>query len=129
MAVNLARIALIILGIAQGRYQDALVHGLAIMADTRVPHGSQVLPEVVEAAVRSGAEEPARTALDRLGSGDGKWTPGASGSSPGAQALVAEDDPDSNYQRALELLGTTYVTTEWLARICSTGSGSVVTSG
>ncbi len=127
VAVNLARIALIILGIAQGRYQDALVHGLAIMADDPCPHGSQVLPEVVEAAVRSGAEEPARTALDRLRErATASGTPWALGLLARSQALVAEDDPDSNYQRALELLGTTYVTTdvarthllygEWLRR-------------
>ena len=54
VAVNLARIALTILNIAQGRYQEALVHGLSIMGDDPCPHGSQVLPEVVEAAVRTG---------------------------------------------------------------------------
>ncbi len=116
VAVNLARIALTILNLAQGRYQDALVHGLSIMEDDPCPHGSQVLPEVVEAAIRTGAEESAQTALGRLGDrATASGTPWALGLFARSQALVAEEDPDPSYRRALELLGTTHVTID-LAR-------------
>jgi DNA-binding CsgD family transcriptional regulator len=115
VAVNLARIALTILNIAQGRYQDALVHGLSIMEDDPCPHGSQVLPEVVEAAIRTGAGESAATALDRLRDrATASGTPWALGLLARCQALV-EEDPDPSYRQALDLLGTTHVTTD-LAR-------------
>jgi DNA-binding CsgD family transcriptional regulator len=116
VAVNLARIALTILNIAQGRYQDALDHGLSIMKDDPCPHGSQVLPEVVEAAIRIGTEGPARTAFDRLQDrATSSGTPWALGLLARCQALITEDDADPSYRRALDLLRTTQVTTD-LAR-------------
>ena len=116
VAVNLARVALTILDIARGRYQDALGHGLALMADDPCPHGSQVLPDVVEAAIRSGAEEPAKIALIRLRDrATASGTPWALGLLARSEALSAESDPDASYRRALDLIGTTYVTTD-LAR-------------
>ncbi len=127
VAVNLARIALILLDLAQGRYQDALGHGLAIMADDPCPHGSQVLPEVVEAAVRSGDDGAAGAALARLRDrATASGTPWALGLLARSRALAGDGDPEAGYRRALELLGTTYVTTdvarthllygEWLRR-------------
>lgn len=116
VAVNLARIALTILNIAQGRYQDALDHGLSVMRDDPCPHGSQVLPEVVEAAIRTGSEEQARTALERLQErATLSGTPWALGLLARCQALVTQDDPEPSYGRALDLLGTSQVTTD-LAR-------------
>ena len=112
--MNLARIALTILNIAQGRYQDALVHGLSIMGDDPCPHGSQVLPEVVEAAVRTGDEESAKVAFGRLRDrATASGTPWALGLLARCQALVTEKDPDPDYRQALDLLGATHVTTDF----------------
>lgn len=116
VAVNLAHIALTILDIAQGRYQEALVHGLSIMEKDPCPHGSQVLPEVVEAAIRSGTGESARIAFERLQErASASGTPWALGLLARCQALVTEEDPDASYRQALDLLSTTQVTTD-LAR-------------
>jgi DNA-binding CsgD family transcriptional regulator len=116
VAVNLARIALTILNIAQGRYQDALDHGLAIMQDDPCPHGSQVLPEVVEAAARTGAEQSARTALGRLRDrATASGTPWALGLLARCEALLAQGDPDERYRRAIDHLAATQVATD-LAR-------------
>jgi DNA-binding CsgD family transcriptional regulator len=116
VAVNLARIALTLLNIAQGRYQDALVLGLSIMEDDPCPHGSQVLPEIVEAAMRTGAEESAHTAFSRLRDrATASGTAWALGLLARSRALVTKEDPDPSYRRAVDLLGTTYVTTD-LAR-------------
>jgi DNA-binding CsgD family transcriptional regulator len=110
VAVNLAHIALTILNIAQGRYKEALDHGLSVMNDDPCPHGSQVLPEVVEAATRTGAEGSARAALDRLvDRATASGTPWALGLLARCQALVTENDPDPTYRRALDLLGATDV--------------------
>ena len=96
VAVNLARIALTILNIAQGRYQEALVHGLSIMGDDPCPHGSQVLPEVDEAAVRTGDEESAKVAFGRLRDrATASGTPWALGLLARCQALVTEEDSRS----------------------------------
>lgn len=116
VAVNLARIALTILNIAQGRYGDALDHGLPIMQDDPCPHGSQVLPEVVEAAVRTGAEQSAETALGRLRDrATESGTPWALGLLARCEALVARRDPDEPYRRAIDHLAATQVATD-LAR-------------
>ena len=116
VAVNLARIALTILNIAQRRYQDALVLGLSIMGDDPCPHGSQVLPEVVEAAIRTGDGESAQMAFARLRDrATASGTPWALGLLARCRALVTKNDPDPDYRQALDLLGATHVTTD-LAR-------------
>jgi tetratricopeptide (TPR) repeat protein len=128
VAVNLARVALAVLENAEGHYGEALGHGLAVMADDPCPHGSQVLPEVVEAAVRSGDSESAQTALNRLRDrATATGTPWALGLLVRSEAVVAADDPDPSYRRAIELLSETYVATdlarahllygEWLRRV------------
>ena len=50
-----------------GRYEDAVRRGRWILEDADpVRRGSRALPEIVEAAVRAGAQDVARTALSRL---------------------------------------------------------------
>jgi len=115
VAMNLARVALSILDLAQGRYEEALVNAHTVVTDDPCPHGSQALPDVVEAAVRTGEDDIAHHALDRL-----RERAQASGTSWGlgllarSEALIASD-PESYFRRALELLGETYVKTD-LAR-------------
>jgi DNA-binding CsgD family transcriptional regulator len=116
VAVNLARIALVILNLAQGNYEEALTHALKLMADDPCPHGSQVLPEVVEAAVRSGNDASAATAIallrDRATTSGTAWALGLLARS---EALATADDPEAKYREAIDLLQQTYVKTD-LAR-------------
>ena len=115
VAMNLARVSLGILDLAQGRYEEALINALIVASDDSCPHGSQVLPDVVEAAVRTGGNDTARCALDRL-----RERAQASGASWGlgllarSEALLASE-PESYFTRALDLLGHTYIKTD-LAR-------------
>ena len=113
---NLARVALVILDLAEGRYEDALANAQAVVRDDSCPHGSQVLPLAVEAAVRSGDTTSAVEILARL-----RERATASGTDWGlgllsqAEALAGGGDPEPHYLRAVELLGHTYVKTD-LAR-------------
>ena len=66
VAVNLAHIALALLEIAQGRYQEALDAAAPLAEEDLPPHGSQALPEIVEAASRSGHPDRARAAFEEL---------------------------------------------------------------
>jgi hypothetical protein len=116
IAVNLAHMAMTILEIAEGHYDDALRYGLLIMSSDACPHGSQVLPDVVEAAVRNGGWTHADEAIERLRvRTEASGTPWALGVLARSQALVTGDDPEPLYRRALDLLGSTYVKTD-LAR-------------
>ena len=113
---NLARVALVILDLGQGRYEDALAKALTVMRDDSCPHGSQVLPFAVEAAVRSGDTTSVVEVLARLrdraiASGT-EWGLGLLSQ---GEALAGGGDPEPHYLRALELLGRTYVKTD-LAR-------------
>jgi DNA-binding CsgD family transcriptional regulator len=116
VVVNLGRIALVILNIAEGHYEDALGPAMALFADDACPHGSQVLPELVEAASRSGDLLTARRAFDRLRErAETSGTSWALGLLARSEALLVTDDPEPHFVRALELLGQTYVKTD-LAR-------------
>jgi DNA-binding CsgD family transcriptional regulator len=64
--VHFARYALLVLELGLGRYQAALENALPIFEDDPPAAGSWVLPNLVEAAARSGHECVAREALDRL---------------------------------------------------------------
>jgi DNA-binding CsgD family transcriptional regulator len=127
VAINLARVALMMLDLAEGRYADALAGGLQIMADDPCPHGSQVLPDVVEAATRTGDAVAAHAALHRLRErAEASGTNWALGLLARSQALAVSTDPEPYYRRALDLLGKTNVKTdtarthllygEWLRR-------------
>jgi DNA-binding CsgD family transcriptional regulator len=116
VGMNIARLALVMLALAQGRYEDALATGRMLMGDDPCPHGSHVLPEVVEAAARSGDETSARTALTRLRQrAEASGTAWALGLLARSEALAGPGGPDAHFRRAIDLLGATYVKTD-LAR-------------
>ena len=116
VAANLGRIALVILNIAEGHYEEALVPAMDLLADDACPHGSQVLPDAVEAATRSDDLPTAHRALYRLRErAETSGTCWARGLLARSEALLTTHDPEPHFVRALELLGRTYVTTD-LAR-------------
>jgi hypothetical protein len=101
---------------SQGHYADALVSASLLMEDDPPAQGSQVLPEVVEAAVRSGRPELAAEAMARLRErAQASATPWALGLLARSRALVAEEDPESLYKQSIAHLEQTYVVTD-LAR-------------
>jgi DNA-binding CsgD family transcriptional regulator len=116
IAASLGRIALVILEMSHGHYADALVLARLVMEDDPPAQGSQVLPEVVEAAVRSGHPDLAVEAMARLTErAQASATPWALGLLARSRALVAEEDPESLYRQAIAHLQQTYVVTD-LAR-------------
>jgi hypothetical protein len=107
VGVNLAGVSLVILDLARGRYDDALATALEVMADDPCPHGSQVRPELVEAATRSGDAGSAHAALDRLRQrAEASGTPWALGLLARSEALAGDGDAEAHHRRALDLLGT-----------------------
>jgi DNA-binding CsgD family transcriptional regulator len=116
-AVNLALVASTILDIARGRYEEALTSAWPVYENDSPPQGSQVLPEIVEAAVRSGNRPVADAALERLTErARATATPWALGLLARSEALVAADAvADPLYQTAIVHLDRTGVETD-LAR-------------
>jgi DNA-binding CsgD family transcriptional regulator len=129
VAVNLAMISLTVLEQAQGHYKEALHAALPLFDSDVPPHGSQVLPEIVEAASRTGDRDVAQRALDRLerratASGTA-WSLGLLARS---RALLADDaDTEAQFRASIELITSTPVRTdlarahllygEWLRRM------------
>ncbi|MFD4600849.1 AAA family ATPase [Streptomyces sp. NPDC058464] len=87
-------LALCQLEVALGDYPAALTHGRRVFAaDTPGPTSANVLPELVEAAQRSGDPETAQAALTRLHTvATASGTPMALGLLARSRALVADDD-------------------------------------
>jgi DNA-binding CsgD family transcriptional regulator len=105
--VNFVRCALIPLELGLRRYQPALDHALPVYKDDPPFLGSWVLPNLIEAAVRSGNEQPARDALTRLAeralAGD---TPLALGFLARSRALLAGvPEAEALYKESIEHLG------------------------
>jgi DNA-binding CsgD family transcriptional regulator len=117
VAVNLAHIALAILELAHGRYHEAFDVAWPLYEDDVPPHGSQVLPEIVEAGSRSGHNDEARAACARLEErAEASGTPWARGLLARSRALLSHDDEaEELYQRAIAQIGATVVKTD-LAR-------------
>ena len=117
IAVNLARIGMSVLCLGQSRYDEALVHAVRLMEDDPSPQGTQSLPEVVEAATRSGEATVAEAALERLTERAlATGTPWALGVLARSRALLATDaDAEELYLEAIAQLQQTYVVTD-LAR-------------
>jgi DNA-binding CsgD family transcriptional regulator len=117
VVVNLARIASVIIDLSHGRYDRALAVACDLYDDDSLPQGNQVLPEMVEAGVRSGdraAAEKAMTRLEERATASG--TPWALGLLARSKALLASDSESEDlYRRAIAHLETTYVATD-LAR-------------
>jgi DNA-binding CsgD family transcriptional regulator len=116
VVVNLARIALAVLDLSRGRYEEALTNAGRVMQDDPSPHGSQALPEVVEAGARSGDKLAAASGLERLSERAlASGTPWALGLLARSRALLSDEDPEPLYQEAIAHLAQTWVRTD-LAR-------------
>ena len=117
VVVNLARIASVIIDLSHGRYDQALAVACGLYDVDSLPQGNQVLPEMVEAGVRSGDRAAAEAALVRLEErATVSGTPWALGLLARSKALLASDSESEDlYRRAIALLETTYVATD-LAR-------------
>ncbi len=105
--VHFARYALLILELGLGRYQAALESALPIYEDDPPAAGSWVLPNLVEAAARSGHERAARDALNRLSErARASGTTLAMGLLARSGALLgAEAEAESLYQESIDHLG------------------------
>ncbi|MET7395008.1 AAA family ATPase [Dactylosporangium sp. NPDC005572] len=112
-----ARNSLTILELGLGHYQEALSLALPGLDDDPVAHGNRMLPNLIEAAVRSGDRPTARTALARLTErATASGTPWALGMLARSRALLAADtEADALYRESAEHLAGTRVATE-LAR-------------
>ena len=115
--VNMARIALVVLDLGLGRYQDACITGRRVFVDDPPYHGAQVLPDLIEAAMRSGDIITARATLQRLSDRTvASDTPWARGALARSLALVgtAEDASrtEAHYLEALVELEQTPIATE-----------------
>lgn len=109
-AVQYARWASAVLNNGLGRYEEALATAIAAAEDTPELHvAAWALPEIVEAATRTGYSEQAAAALERLADAtsdsDSDWGLGLQVRS---RALVAGGDvADRLYREAIERLGRT----------------------
>jgi DNA-binding NarL/FixJ family response regulator len=113
---NVARLGLIALDLARGRYREAFDHAWSVFEIDPASQGNQVLPEVVEAGLRCDERDAAAAALDRLERRASlAGTPWALGLLARSKALVADDDADALYEEALDHLARTAVATD-LAR-------------
>jgi DNA-binding CsgD family transcriptional regulator/tetratricopeptide (TPR) repeat protein len=112
-----ALMGLTVLELGLGRYPEALRWGLQIFDDDPPGFGNRILPEVVEAGVRSGNREAAQGALARLTErATACGSPWALGLMARSTALMASDaDAETHYQDAIRHLSETAVRTE-LAR-------------
>ena len=106
-SANFANYALVVLELGLGRYPAALENALPLYEDDPPVAGSWVLPNLVEAAVRSGNEDAARGALDRLSERAGaSGTPLALGVLARSRALVAGDaGAEPLYRESIDQLG------------------------
>jgi DNA-binding CsgD family transcriptional regulator len=120
--------ALSILDLSLCQYDSALGHALKVHEQDPVYRGTLVLPDLIEAAVRSGRRDIALGALERLITrAQATGTSWARGLLAQAHALVADDNgAEPLYQQALDDLSRTRVEThkararllygEWLRR-------------
>jgi DNA-binding CsgD family transcriptional regulator len=112
---NFARMALTVLELSLGHYADALEQASHVARSDPPGHGSRVLPDLVEAAVRTGDQRTAREALDELTlRATAAGTPWALGVLARSRALVLGTSAaaEREYEVALRLLGETPLKTE-----------------
>jgi DNA-binding CsgD family transcriptional regulator len=105
--VHFARFALMILELGLGRYQAALENALPLYEDDPPSAGSWVLPNLIEAAARSGQENAARAALCRLSErAIASGTPLALGLLARSRALLGRDpEAEPLYRDSIDQLG------------------------
>jgi DNA-binding CsgD family transcriptional regulator len=117
-AVQMANWAAVVLYIGLGRYAEALALAEPSTEETYQPLSTQlILPELIEAAVRTGREELAREALERLSAmttvEGSDWAKGLEARS---RALLSEGhNAERCYAEAVERFGRTLLRPE-LAR-------------
>ena len=106
---NLALLALTTLDLALGNYAEALASARQVYDADPVPHGNQVLPNLVEAGVRVGERDIAGAALARLSErATASQTRWALGLLARCEALMASDATAGPlYEHAIALLGDT----------------------
>ena len=117
-STNFALMALTVLELSLGRYGAALRHARRVADDDPPGHGSRVLPDLIEAAVRSGETTSAETALAALASRTAaSGTPWALSLRARSEALVlgASAEAETRYEEALHRFGATPLAAE-LAR-------------
>jgi len=117
-AVQLADWAEAVLHNGLGRYADALAVAEPVTRENYQPLATQlILPELIEAAVRTGQTEIARDGLDRLSAMTAiEGSDWAKGLEARSRALVSEgQEAEHHYAQAVERLGRTQLRPE-LAR-------------
>jgi DNA-binding CsgD family transcriptional regulator len=94
--------ALTMADLASGRYPAALARALDVLHDDPPDHGTRILPDLVEAASRTGDRTAATAALDRLAERAlASGTPLALGLLARSRALLADDTAaDGLYREA-----------------------------
>jgi DNA-binding CsgD family transcriptional regulator len=118
LAVQIANWAAAVLHNGLGRYAEALAVAEPATEETYSPLGTQwVLPELIEAAVRTGRADLAREALDRLSAMTAiEGSDWAKGLEARSRALVSEgQEAEQCYAEAVERLSRTLLQPE-LAR-------------
>jgi DNA-binding CsgD family transcriptional regulator len=112
--VNVARLALATLENGLRHYGEALTAASPLFDDDIPPDGNLILPEIVEAGVRSGNNSVAAAALDRLDERARiSGTPWAFGLLARSRALLAaDDDAEALYMEAIEQLDGSPVAAE-----------------
>ena len=97
--------AMVTLELGLGHYAEALAHATRVFDADPLALGNEVLADMVEAAMRGGAPDPARAALSRLteraGASESPW---AAGLVARARAIAGEGDAERGYRDAIDLL-------------------------
>src|SRR2546430_5921569 len=109
-AIQLADWAAAVLHNGLGRYAEALVAAGPATEETHQPLSTQlILPELIEAAVRTGREELAREAMERLSAMTAiEGSDWAKGLEARSRALLSEShDAERCYTEAVERFGRT----------------------
>jgi DNA-binding CsgD family transcriptional regulator len=112
---NFAHLALTLLELSLRRYTQALEHASRVARDDPPGHGTRILPDLVEAAARTGDEALAGRTLDELTArATTAATPWAMGVLARSRALVhsTSSEAEPYYQEALRLLDPTPLRTE-----------------
>jgi DNA-binding CsgD family transcriptional regulator len=114
---DLISYGMIVLELSLGRYAEALNWAVPLFSDDAAPIANSIMPDLIEAAVRTRDRSTAEAAYHRLQSrATAAGSPWALGVLARSRALMTEhDDAEDSYRQAITLLGPTLQRTE-LAR-------------
>jgi DNA-binding CsgD family transcriptional regulator len=117
LGVTMVEFVLTILALGLGHYEEARVHALRVFGEDVLSFGTAALADAVEAMARSGDQDGAKAALERLGERTSATrTHWALGLLARARALLASDqEAEALYRQSLDHFGGTGLATE-LAR-------------